>query len=197
MRKPRPTKENNQARRLIEAAKSGDVENLKSLVKLGSRVDCRNEEGDTALMYAAAFGKVEALRWLLNAGASVHVKNECWITPLMDASMSGAYECMKELLAAGSSLDSVDDEGQTALMFVVDAVKYQDVGDEQYKKCVALLLQAGCGLGIADRRGKTAGDLAKVAGRVDLAAMIEAERERRELVRSVGDAAPRSASMRV
>lgn len=149
-------------------------------------------------MYASAFGRMDALRWLLDAGADVEARNNHGITALMDAAMSAEWRCMQALIEAGCELDAADNDGETALMFLVSDGDLDNVDDlNACKKSLSILLEAGCSLDRVGSEDGTAEAYAREMRSMDLASMIAAERERRQLIRSVGESAPRSSSLRV
>jgi ankyrin repeat protein len=186
--------EQREARQLIEAAKVGDLVALESMVASGCRIQARDEDGDTALMYASAFGEADVLVWLLEKGACADSKNEAGSTALMDAARLGWWECVKVLVNAGCDMDCADCQGDTALMLVVGAS--EDV-DEDCGKCAAILLEAGCDLAVEDPSGRCAEERARVSGAGKLEAMIAAETERRILEKSVAPWVSASAGKRI
>src|SRR5208337_1790206 len=58
------------------AVRSKNVASVKRLLEAKAKVDAREEEGATALMYAAAIGNLEMVKLLVAAGASPQKKDE-------------------------------------------------------------------------------------------------------------------------
>ena len=59
---------------LIEAARYGNPDTIKTLLRFESNIDQQTIDGNTALMVAAAYGKIEAVQLLLQMGANRHLK---------------------------------------------------------------------------------------------------------------------------
>jgi ankyrin repeat protein len=78
---------------LENAAITGNVEVIKTLITIGINVDLKDDEKRTALMHAASRGQLEAVKLLVEAGADV---NACsWKTgetPLLNAADAGEKE---------------------------------------------------------------------------------------------------------
>lgn len=62
--------------RLIEAAKHGDVQELRALISQGVNVDAADARGVTALIVASMAGKLQAVQILLAAGADTSAKDQ-------------------------------------------------------------------------------------------------------------------------
>lgn len=54
---------------IIEAAMSGNLEELKKLISDGADVNAKNDDGKTALIYAAMYGHMDCVELLKKAGA--------------------------------------------------------------------------------------------------------------------------------
>ena len=67
---------------LHDAAKRGDLDEVKALIKSGVDPDSRNREGATPLHWAAFKGHVDVARYLLSRGASVNAVSKKGSTPL-------------------------------------------------------------------------------------------------------------------
>ncbi len=86
---------------LYAAARDGDVEKVRLLLKAGADVNWANQNGDTLLIEAAHNGHTECVRLLLAApGIDVNKANLCGETPLICAVYKGHTECVRLLLAA-------------------------------------------------------------------------------------------------
>jgi hypothetical protein len=77
---------------LMAAARAGDVEVLRDLVRRGAELEAQDEDGYTALMYAANAGEHEAADELVVAGADVDARDNGGSTPLMFAAQGGHAE---------------------------------------------------------------------------------------------------------
>ena len=91
--------------RLHRAAESGDVEEIKALLKEGLPINAFDEDlSRTPLHYAAIEGHIEAVRYLIDAGADVNAHEEEKIgeTPLGAVAANCTFEIAKILIDAGA-----------------------------------------------------------------------------------------------
>lgn len=103
-------------KRLIAAARAGDLETLKALIEQGFDIDCELKYGTTALMLAAARGQDDVVRLLVDAGAKVNRRNRFGATPLLEASDKGHTSCVKLLVELGAEVNLPHNNGNTALL---------------------------------------------------------------------------------
>lgn len=90
---------------IVDSAKSGDAETLRTLLRNGGDADEVQADGRSALHFAADEGNLELVRMLIHAGANVDVGTRIGAyTPLHMASRNGHAEVMRALLAAGANL---------------------------------------------------------------------------------------------
>jgi len=102
---------------LMAAARAGDVEVVRDLVRRGGELEARDEEGYTALMYAASAGEPAAVDELIAGGAEVNARDNGASTPLMFAAQGGHAEIVRRLLDAGADAAPSGDHGLTARGF--------------------------------------------------------------------------------
>ncbi|XP_049843148.1 uncharacterized protein LOC126294963 isoform X3 [Schistocerca gregaria] len=100
---------------LHEAAEHGNVAELADVLAQGVDINCRCENGYTALHKAAKGGDVLAVNWLLEAGADVGAENNWQQMPLHVAAGYGRQGVAMTLLFYGADKDAWDGSGQTAL----------------------------------------------------------------------------------
>lgn len=67
---------------LIDAARNGHVDTLRSILSNGMTVNERDKEGKTALSHAAFNGRLEAVKLLLENHTLPDLKDNFGITPL-------------------------------------------------------------------------------------------------------------------
>jgi len=67
---------------LIEAAKAGQVEELRNLLAKGVNPNAKQDDGGTAIMWAAGMGRADCVRVLLEKGADANAKHQNGMTAL-------------------------------------------------------------------------------------------------------------------
>src|SRR5262245_65626412 len=72
-------------RALVDAAKTGDKESVRSLLQKGTNVNATDADGTTALHWASYHDDVETADLLIRAGAKVNAANDLGATPLWAA----------------------------------------------------------------------------------------------------------------
>ncbi|KAJ8705467.1 hypothetical protein PYW08_012513 [Mythimna loreyi] len=99
------------ALRLLEAARTGDVENARSILDARPRlVNCRDVDGrhSTPLHFAAGYNRLPLAQLLLQRGADVHAKDKGGLVPLHNACSYGHYELTELLVSAGAGVNAAD-----------------------------------------------------------------------------------------
>jgi len=129
---------------LIEAARAGQVNDVRYLISKGVDVNARRAvDGWTALISAAMQGHSTVVKVLLENGADVHARDIIGRTGLAWAAKMGHIEIVELLLEKGADIEAKDKFGETALIHAVW---------EGYTAVVNLLLEKG-----ADVNAKGAG----------------------------------------
>ncbi|HQT26431.1 MAG TPA: ankyrin repeat domain-containing protein [Burkholderiales bacterium] len=116
---------------LFEAARSGDVSKVKSLLDSGVGVDIPDERGWTALFVACHNPEVdrgfpEVVSALIAAGADIERPIGYGMRPLMIAAGYGEAAVVEVLLKAGAQVRAKNEGGRTALQMATDK-NYIDV----------------------------------------------------------------------
>jgi len=101
---------------LLQAAKNGDTESVRSLLKQGAKVDALEGDGTTALHWASYRDDLESAELLIRASAPVNAANDLGATPLWAASQNGSSAMVRRLLAAGANPNLALLAGETPLM---------------------------------------------------------------------------------
>jgi ankyrin repeat protein len=100
---------------LIDAAKRGDREAVRSLLKQ-TNVNVTEADGTTALHWASYRDDLETADLLLRAGAKANAANDLGATPLWAACQNGSEAMVRRLLTAGASANAKLLSGETVLM---------------------------------------------------------------------------------
>lgn len=182
---------------LMVAARQGPPALMERLVALGADVRAENTRGGTALMYAAVAGDPATLAWLLDHGARIRERASNGWSALTIAAAKGHEAAVRLLLARGADPDKADIYGGTPLIraveggygaaarilleeggAAVDAVDEQGATALHHAAAngdsgiVGLLLRYGADPGRRTGRGLTPGDVARMGGRDEVAAVL-------------------------
>jgi ankyrin repeat protein len=135
--------------KLILAVRDDNLEEVKSLIYKGKRVNVkdRNYDGNSPLHIAAENGNLEIAEVLLNAGAKVDFQNSEKRTPLMMLDEDATPELVNLLLRHGAKIDLTDKKKNTALIL---ASSYTN------KEVIQALIYAGANVNAVNKRGETA-----------------------------------------
>jgi hypothetical protein len=99
---------------LIQAAETGDIETVRSLLNETSDVAGNKELNEMALIRAASNGHLKVLQLLLDKGANVNARRSDGMTPLIRAAFFGQLHTVQTLLANGADINATDRLGLTA-----------------------------------------------------------------------------------
>jgi len=87
---------------LYNAAKYGDLPEVKRLLVEGAKVNASDKDGVTALILASLMGHREIVKELLAKGAEVNARNNSGGSALIAASIKGHREIVDLLIKAGA-----------------------------------------------------------------------------------------------
>ena len=82
------------------------LKRIKELMKHGTNIEAKDEQGNTPLCLAAAFGHKKSVTLLLQHNADMEIKGVEDNTPLASAALMGQTECAEELLKHGADIES-------------------------------------------------------------------------------------------
>lgn len=149
--------------KLFKAAREGDIELVKQLVKDGADVNARDEHKHTPLMYASFFGQAKTCQVLIDLGADVNakdiqndtalilakdsktavilIKNKADIntqdvygrTPLMYALENNNLDTAFALTLYRPNLNLLDDRGSSSVMYLANNPNYSVEEAEHYQ----------------------------------------------------------------
>ena len=133
---------------IVDAARSGDLKTVRTLVRQAVDVDAAQPDGMTALHWAVQRRDLPMIDVLLEAGAKHDLTNRTGAKPLYLAAMNGDAAAIQRLLAAGEDANAVlTAEGETVLMLA------SHTGNSD---AVKLLLDRGADPNTQQVRGQTA-----------------------------------------
>jgi len=101
---------------LLAAARNGDHEALRALIKKRADVNVAEADGTTALHWTIRAQDAAAVATLIRAGANVNAANRYEMTPLALAAVNGDVAIVTALLDAGAEPNFARADGETALM---------------------------------------------------------------------------------
>ena len=101
---------------VVDAARTGDIAQVRQLIKSGADVNAPAADGSTALLFAAYDSDGEMVKALLAAGANPNVANNFGVTPLLQSSRYGDAATIEALLKGGADVEKAQRDGETPLM---------------------------------------------------------------------------------
>ena len=94
---------------LFQAARYGDIANVRKYLDLGANIDVEDYRGLTSLQIACIYGHLDIVRLLLDRGANIEAAGgSTGQTALILASLEGELEVVKELLDRGANIEAAD-----------------------------------------------------------------------------------------
>lgn len=136
-----------QARALVQAARTGQAGEVAKALAAGAHVNCQLPAPlSTPLMAACAHGYLPVLEQLCTAGAELELRDSDGWTALHLAAQAGQADVIRMLARRGARLDSPGLYQQTALHLAAD---------NGHVKAVVALLEAGASPEVLDARGYT------------------------------------------
>ena len=150
---------------VADAAKAGDREAVRSLLKQAADVNAAEGDGTTALHWAARSGDAELVQMLVYAGANVRATTRLGAyTPLMMAAQAGHAAAVAALIAGGSDAKAASTTGTTPLMFAAQS------GDT---RTVTMLVEGGADVNARETAmGQTPLMFAAAYNRVDVVKLL-------------------------
>ncbi|WNI23319.1 ankyrin repeat domain-containing protein [Streptomyces sp. ITFR-16] len=191
---------------LLDAARTGDTDAVRTAIEGGARVDVRDEELRTPLLLAVHGDHVGAARLLVGAGADPDAQDSREESPWLATGVTGSVAMLRVLLPAGPDLKLRNRFGGIALipacerghvgyvreLLATTAIDVDHVnrlgwtalleavilgdGGRAHQEIVALLLAAGATPGLPDGDGVTALAHAERRGFTEIAALLRGAR---------------------
>lgn len=102
--------------KLLKAAKSGNLEEMKNLIKglpsnaVQVMINCRDLQGrgSTPLHFAAGYNRVDIMKFLISKGAEVNMKDNGGLVPLHNACSYGHVDMVRILMKNGANINEPD-----------------------------------------------------------------------------------------
>ena len=135
------------AGRLVNAARSGDVDGVTKAIEAGEVVDQPSIGGMSALHWAAREGNLEVVTVLVEASANPNLPNKAGKTPVALAAESGNLEVLEFLVSMGGDIAHTDEIGGTPLLWAVALSK--NPATAKY------LVEQGASVNVVDKSGMT------------------------------------------
>lgn len=148
---------------LMLAARDGSTQSTAMLINAGAKTYLNNAYGDDALLLATFGGHEAIVDMLLAKRASLGANPRGW-TPLHYAAFAGHAHLVSKFLALGIPINSVTDNGLTALM-LASMNGHIDV--------VRILLMHKADMEVRDTNNLSAADHALAGGNSDIAALLQ------------------------
>jgi ankyrin repeat protein len=155
---------------LLVATEANAIDAARALIAAGANVNAKDNIQDSPYLYAAAEGRLEILRLTLEAGADLKSVNRYGGTGLIPAAHHGHPDIVRELLKTDIAIDHVNRLGWTALL---ETIILSD-GGPTHTEILALLVDAGANVTLADRDGVTPLAHAENRGYAEMARILKA-----------------------
>lgn len=190
--------------RLLEAAAIGDLATIRAAIAAGADPDVRDKTGRTPLLVATQAHQTEAFNLLLDGEADVDLQDDQLDNPFLFAAAEGLLDILRLANEAGADPALTNKDGSAAIIPAVerghlDVVRYlleeSDVdvdhvnlmggtallnaillsdGRPRQQDIVALLIENGADVDLADKDGVTPLAHARTLGQTGAAALLEA-----------------------
>ena len=124
------------------------VDSVRAELKAGARVNAKDMDGKTPLMYAADHNRNPAvIKLLLASGADINARCQFGWSVLLHAVLRDPLGVIKLLIENGATIDARDKYNKTPLMYAVEHNKSLDI--------IKLLLASGADINAQDEDGAT------------------------------------------
>ncbi|MFN7936433.1 MAG: ankyrin repeat domain-containing protein [Bryobacteraceae bacterium] len=151
---------------IVDAARAGDLETIRLLLKAGADVNAAGANNITALSEATLFGRRDIVRLLLDNGASHKGGVAMQKMPILSlAAIRGDLAIARMLVTAGAEVNATDAHGGTPLMWAA-------YSDRLNPALVSYLLQAGADAKARNNAGESALDWSLRRGDTVVAKML-------------------------
>ena len=155
---------------LMAATTGRHTEAVRALLEGGADIDRQDAKDDNVFLYAGAEGLLDILRLANEAGADPTITNRYGGVALIPASERGHVEIVRYLLnETDIDVDHVNRLGWTALL---EAILLSD-GGRPHQEIVALLIEHGADVDLADGDGVRPLAHARARGQTEIVRLLE------------------------
>lgn len=155
---------------LFEASKSGNIDEVKSVIKQGVDVNSKGDQyGETVLLLASLFGRLDIVRLLIDNGADVNMQSKNGSTALMRATENKSnIEIVRFLIEKGADVNTKDSDGKTA---------YHYAKRNKNLEIIQLLIKSGINIDINEQllNSSIKGNLLEVKSLINKGADVNAK----------------------
>ena len=156
---------------LMAATHARQAEAFQALLDADANVDLQDDRLDNPFLYAGAEGLLDILRLANEAGADPAITNRYGGVAVIPASERGHVEVVRYLLTETAvDVNHVNNLGWTALL---EAILLSD-GGARHQTIVALLIDHGADVNLADGDGVAPLAHARARGQAEIVAILEA-----------------------
>ena len=155
---------------LMGAASEGYVASAQLLLARGARIDVRydrpeaDDQGWTAVLIATRQRRAELVRLLTAKGADVEQMNSAGDNALLVAARHGDEATVQAVLEKAARIDVTASDGRTALMLLVEGVRWPDQRTVVSFDALNALLKRGARVDLKAKDGSTALMIAAATG---------------------------------
>ena len=152
---------------LIQAAKKGNVELVKSALDNGANVNAKDADGWTALHQSALYGPKEVVELLIAKGADINAKERDRWAPLDQAAYNGHIEIAELLISKGADVNTKNNMEMSPL---------HHASIKGHKEIVQLLISRGADVNakvaLGPKQGLTSLDAANETNHHEIADLL-------------------------
>ncbi|MDB2414977.1 ankyrin repeat domain-containing protein [Rickettsiales bacterium] len=160
---PRAVYRNEYEKILFDSAATGNLDVIRAMSARLGKVDIRDDERNTPLIYAAMAGNYNSMVVLLGADADPNANNRFGVYPIHVATKLNRPDIIDLLISKGADVNVGDSNNTTALM---------TASQNGYVDIVRSLLKDGARMELKDSAGNTALHMAILANKVNIAYLL-------------------------